>query len=97
MAEVLDTLRPIAGTATADARLEAELGMDSIELATFAAALRARFGDRVELSAHLAGLELDELIELTAGQVAGFVASRLPSRPEPNQPAPNQPARAVAG
>jgi hypothetical protein len=52
-------------------------------LAAFAAALRTRFGDRVELTAHLAELELDELIELTAGQVAAFVASRLPSQPEP--------------
>jgi acyl carrier protein len=86
VAEVLDVLRPIAGAATADARLEAELGMDSIELAAFAAALRARFGDRVELAHHLAELELDELIELTAGQVATFVAGRLPSQPEPDRP-----------
>jgi acyl carrier protein len=87
VAEVLDALRPIAGAATADTRLEAELGMDSLELAAFAAALRARFGDRVELADHLAELELDELIELTAGQVAAFVAGRLPDRPERNEPA----------
>lgn len=88
MAEVLEALRPIAGAVAADARLEAELGMDSLELAAFAAALHARFGDRVKLADHLAGLELDELIELTAGQVAAFVASRLPDEPGPAEPAP---------
>jgi acyl carrier protein len=84
--EVVDALRPIVGASAADARLEADLGMDSLELAAFAAALRARFGDRVELADHLAQLELDELIGLTAGQVAAFVASRLPNQPDRNQP-----------
>jgi acyl carrier protein len=84
--EVVDALRPIVGVCAGDAQLEADLGMDSIELAAFAAALRARFGDRVDLTAHLATLELDELIGLTAAQVASFVASRLPNQPDPNQP-----------
>ena len=79
MAEVLATLRPIASEALPASRLETDLGMDSVELAAFAAALRGRFGDRVDLLEHLAGLELDELIELTVGQVAGFVAGQLPA------------------
>jgi acyl carrier protein len=79
VAEVLATLRPITGEAVPASRLETDLGMDSVELAAFAAALCDRFGDQVDLLEHLAGLELDELIELTVGQVAGFVAGRLPA------------------
>jgi acyl carrier protein len=86
VAEVVDSLRPIVGASAADAQLEADLGMDSIELAAFAAALRARFGDRVDLTAHLGALELDELIGLTAAQVASFIASRLPKQPGRDQP-----------
>lgn len=78
----MDALRPIVGASAADARLEADLGMDSIELAAFAAALRDRFGDWVDLSDHLAALELDELIGLTVAEVAAFVASRLSDQPE---------------
>jgi len=74
---VLDALGQVAGVpVAADDRLEADLGLDSLELATLAVTLRDRFGDRVDLSDYLAGLELDELIELTAGQLAAFVAER---------------------
>jgi acyl carrier protein len=79
MAEVLAALRPITGEAVPASRLETDLGMDSVELAAFAAALRDRFGDRVDLLDHLAGLTPDELIELTVGEVAGFVTDRLPA------------------
>ena len=76
---MLDVLRSITGApVTADVRLEADLGLDSLDVATLAAALRVRFGDRVELTGYLAELELDELIELTAGQLADFVAGQLP-------------------
>jgi len=75
--EVLELLRPITGAAAGGSRLEADLGMDSVEVAAFAAALRDRFGERVDLLGHLAGLELDELIELTVDQVAGFVADSV--------------------
>lgn len=64
----------------ADARLETDLGMDSLELATLAAELRGWFGNRVDLGGYLAGLELDELIDLTAGRLAGHLADRLPDR-----------------
>jgi len=47
-----------------------------VAVAELAATLRARFGNRVDLAGHLAELELDELIELTAGRLADFVASR---------------------
>jgi acyl carrier protein len=75
--EVLELLRQLTGApVSAEARLEADLGLDSLAMAALAASLRAEFGDRVDLSGYLAELELDQLIELTAGQVADFVAGR---------------------
>ena len=76
MAELLEILRQLAGApVSAESRLEADLGLDSLAVAALAGTLRAEFGDRVDLAGYLAGLELDELIELTARQVADFVAS----------------------
>lgn len=75
---MLAGLRQLTGApVTAGARLEADLGLDSLALATLAATLRERFGERVNLSGYLAELELDELIELTAGQVADYVAGQV--------------------
>lgn len=77
MAAVLEILRRLASVPVGpESRLEADLGLDSLAVAALAGALRAEFGDRVDLAGYLAGLELDELIELTAGQVADFVAGR---------------------
>lgn len=75
---MLDALGRLAGgTVAADDRLEADLGLDSLEVAALAAMLREQFGDRVDLAGFLAGLELDQLIELTAGELAGYVAGTL--------------------
>jgi acyl carrier protein len=74
---VLEILRRLAGgPVTAGSRLEADLGLDSLAVAELAATLRAEFGNRVDLAGYLAELEFEELIELTAGQVADFVARR---------------------
>jgi acyl carrier protein len=79
VAGVTEALRQLTGApVAAGARLEADLGLDSLELVALAGALRDRFGDRVDLPSYLAGLELDELIELTAEQLAHFVAGQVP-------------------
>ncbi len=57
-------------------RLESDLRMESLEFAAFGDALRARYGHRIDLGAHLASLELDELIGLSVADVIGYVASR---------------------
>jgi acyl carrier protein len=64
-----DSLPIEAGT-----RLDAELRLDSLEVAAFADRLR-RLPGEPDLLAHLAGLDLDQLIALTAADVAGLVAS----------------------
>jgi hypothetical protein len=57
-------------------RLDADLMLDSLELAAFAAELRAHFGDQVDLLRFIAGLDLDAIIALTIADVAAYVARR---------------------
>lgn len=58
-------------------RLDGDLFLDSIELAALAAALRERFGPRVDLVGYVADLELDAVIELTLAQVAAYVGEQV--------------------
>ena len=62
---------------TPDTRLDGDLFLDSLELAAFAAALRARYGPAVDLPRHIADLELDAIIALTLAQVAAYVAQAV--------------------
>jgi acyl carrier protein len=59
---------------TADTRLEGDLRLESIEVLALAERLRARFGDRVDLCALYADLDIDGLIALTVGEVVAYVA-----------------------
>lgn len=58
-----------AGTSLHD-----DLELESVELVALAAALRDRYGPTVDLQAYLVGLDLDQLIELTVGDLAGYLA-----------------------
>jgi acyl carrier protein len=67
-----DPALPHAGL-TAATRLEADLGLDSLDLAALGAVLRDRYGTAVDLLGYVAGLDIDELIGLRVGDVAGYV------------------------
>lgn len=58
-------------------RLDADLVLDSLETAAFAAALREQHGDAVDLLTYIADLDLDAIITLTIADVARYVADRL--------------------
>ena len=58
---------------SAATRLEADLCLDSLELAAVGALLRERYGTAVDLTGYVAGLDIDEIIGLTVGEVAGYV------------------------
>ena len=68
--EVTDDPALPIGAAT---RLDADLRLDSLEVAALAARLRWLPG-APDLLAHLAELDLDQLIALTAGDLARLVA-----------------------
>jgi acyl carrier protein len=57
-----------------DSALEGDLGLESMELVEVGARLRDRFGDRVDLLAFVGGLDIDELIDLTVGDLVAYVA-----------------------
>jgi acyl carrier protein len=56
-------------------RLEADLGLDSLELATLGQALASRFGAGLDLAGYLTGLSFDRLVGLTVADLVDFVAS----------------------
>jgi acyl carrier protein len=61
---------------TAATRLEADLRLDSLDLAALGAVLRDRYGPAVDVVGYVAGLDIDEIIELTVGNVADYVNQR---------------------
>lgn len=79
---VAELLRQITGedagwldTVTPASRVDADLLVESQELAAWSAALQARYGERVDLAGHVARLGIDAIIALTAGDVAAYVAA----------------------
>ena len=66
-----------ASAVTATCRLEGDLWLDSLELAALAGLLQSAYGDEVDLATFLTGLEIDELIGLTVGDLVSYVAGCL--------------------
>jgi acyl carrier protein len=58
-------------------RFEADLELESMEVAELAEQLMARYGDSVDFVAWFADMELDQLIELSLGDVARFIVASL--------------------
>lgn len=61
-------------------RLEGDLYLDSLDLAALGALLRDRYGPTVDLVGYVAGLDIDEIIGLTVGDVTAYV-NRCEVRP----------------
>ncbi|QWF83717.1 phosphopantetheine-binding protein [Amycolatopsis sp. CA-230715] len=54
-----------------------DLGLESIDLVTFAGILADHFGTEVNLAEFLAEKELDEVIGLRVGDIADYVESKV--------------------
>ena len=52
-----------------------DLEMESIEFVALAEQLQQRYGARVDFTAFLAGLGIDEILALTVGQLAAHIAA----------------------
>lgn len=59
-----------------DTTLGDDLALESIEFAALLDRLGVRFGDRVDVPGFVADLDLDEIIGLTVGDVAGYIAAK---------------------
>ena len=60
---------------TAETKFSQDLEMESIELASLSEKLQARYGDTVDFPAWLSGMELDDIINLTVGQLVDHIAA----------------------
>jgi acyl carrier protein len=60
-------------------RFEADLELESMEIAELAEQLMARYGARVDFVAWFADMALDQLVELSIGDVVGFIVTSLAS------------------
>lgn len=54
-----------------------DLELESIDLVALAGSLREHYGDRVNFAEFIAGLDLEEIIALTVGQLTDYVAASL--------------------
>ncbi|MEV7979897.1 acyl carrier protein [Streptomyces sp. NPDC086519] len=54
-----------------------DLELESIDLVTLAGLLEERYGKRVNFAEFLAGMEFDEIIELTVGRLVEYVVWSL--------------------
>jgi acyl carrier protein len=84
LAEVRTMLTEIIGVEYAlsldigmDTSFDADLELESIEFVKLATMLTERYGDRVDFVAFLAAKELDEIIEMTVGEVVTYIAGCL--------------------
>jgi acyl carrier protein len=60
-----------------DSSFDADLELESIEFVKLSTMLTERYGDRVNFVAFLATKELDEIIEMTVGEVVTYIANCL--------------------
>lgn len=81
LAEVRTMLTEIIGAEYAldldigmETSFDADLELESIEFVKLSTMLIERYGDRVDFVAFLAAKELDEIIEMTVGEVVTYVA-----------------------
>ncbi|HEY3752575.1 MAG TPA: acyl carrier protein [Pseudonocardiaceae bacterium] len=75
-AEIAGMLAAVTGvddpSVTPDVTLEGDLGLDSLDVVDLGGRLQERYG--VDLLAFLATLDIDQLVGLTAGELADHVA-----------------------
>jgi acyl carrier protein len=86
LAEVIAMLAQVTGESAQwlaqvgpASRLEGDLGLNSLDVVVLGDLLCAVHGERVDLPAYLAGLDIDEIIALTVEDVVGYVAAVGPA------------------
>ena len=84
IADLAGLLRAVTGESsqweaqlTQSSRLEDDLQLDSVELTALAELAQRRYGAAVDLLAYLRGLDLDELIALTVGDLVDHIRAAV--------------------
>jgi tocopherol O-methyltransferase len=73
---VLDEDAAWSATVSPVTTLDGDLELESIELTALSKVLQARYGVAVDLTAHIAGFDVDEIIAFTVGDLAAFVTAQ---------------------
>ena len=66
---------------TAATRFHEDLQLESIDLVTLAGMLTDLYGPQVNLAAHLAEMDLDDVIDMTIGDIVDYVVSCFADAP----------------
>lgn len=86
--EVLTTVRELVGEVLGEESLDEievtmqtsfadDLQLESIEFVALSEQLLERYGDRVDFVSWMGEMELDDIVQLTVGELVNFVASCL--------------------
>lgn len=62
---------------TAETSFSDDLALESIEFVALSEKLQERYGARVNLAAFIADLDINEIMALTVGQLAGYIEAQL--------------------
>ena len=62
---------------TADSSFSEDIELESIEFVALGEQLQLTYGERIDLVGWFGELDLDEIIDLTVGELAGFIAACL--------------------
>ena len=65
------------GPLTMETSFDADLQLESIEFVALADELLATYGEQVDFVGWMAGMQLDEIVGLTVGQVVDFVVNSV--------------------
>ena len=68
----------IAGPISLSTSFNGDLELESIEFVALAEKLQQRFGERVDFVGWISGKELDQIIQLSVGELVEFIRSCLP-------------------
>ncbi|MFC9972956.1 acyl carrier protein [Spirillospora sp. NPDC127200] len=60
-----------------DTTFNDELALESIEFVALAEKLQERYGGRVDFAAFIAGMDLDEIMNMTVGDLVRHIEARL--------------------
>ena len=62
---------------TADSSFSEDIELESIEFVALGEQLQLTYGEKIDLVGWFGELDLDEIIDLTVGELAGFIAACL--------------------
>ena len=77
LAEVLGEEFLLDTEVTPETSFSDDLALESIEFVALSEKLQDRYGARVNLAVFVAGLDIDEIMALTVGQLAGYIEAQL--------------------